>query len=243
MNLDVLKSTVHFSKWRDFPSIISISFDVAPKESEYIEIGDNYIFSSSRYYNFRNKERQLIDASVHISTESEVLENIQPFLPGEEGAICGWAAFYPARHDDLDPDPAKLNFNVVVEPDVFAELLRTNQRHPGGTTLGLSIEGLEYGWEPDGSHLIWKVDEAREKRAISSFSYQVENFWTSERAIQDESDRQSNAALADSPDPEAQKLARIIASEDEPDPITVLLKQCRALLVAIILLGIAVLFK
>lgn len=242
MELDVLKTTVHFSRWRSAETALSLSFDVVPKERDYIEIGEDYLFCASGYAPMRSKERTLIGASLSITDNPEVLENLAGLFPGETQGICGAASFYPQRNDPFDPDPAKIYFTVVVEPEVFAQMLRESAHRPGGLTLNLSLEGLDFGWEPDASHLIWKTAEGgRDQRPISSFRYSVERFWTSERAVHDERDRQLKAELADSHDPQARKLAAI--DQAPPDYSVTLLQHCRSLLVLLLLVGVAALLR
>jgi hypothetical protein len=244
MNLDVLRSSVSFSKWQDSKGRMTLSFDVVPQGDEYMEIGDGYLFSASSYAKLRSGGRTLIKATVSITDDQDILGNWQGVHSDRERPICGSANFYTERDGRLGEsgEPAKLYFTVIVEPELFAEIARTTQELPGVATINLGIQDLEYGWEPDGSHLIWKLEESKDRRPITSFSYSVEGFWTSERAISNEGDRRFNAALADSPHSEDQKLAEVNAAEKaEQDNVMVLLKQCRSLLVAILLLGVAVL--
>jgi hypothetical protein len=151
----------------------------------------------------------------------------------------GYVSFYPERHGSFNSDAAKLVFTVVVEPQILADMVQATQQSPGGATLSIGIEGLEHGWEPDASHQIWTLKEGgKDKHPITTFGYSVERFWTSESAIRDEKDRKLSADLADSPDPEARKLAALSKAENR-DPLTVLLKECRTLLLAILLVAVA----
>ena len=222
MNLDVLKSTVHVSKWGDSYGGMSLSFEVVPESGYQIDIGEKYLFASSRRLRV-NKERELIGALVSITSNADVLANVKVLFPEEQRSICGYASFYKEREGSFDYDPPQLVFTVVVEPDQFAEMLRTVQSGPGAVVINIGIEHLRFGWEPDGSHLIWGLDETDPKRPISTFSYNAERFWTSEQAIGDERERKLNAELADSPDPDARKLAAISAASQTPDPLVTVL--------------------
>lgn len=244
MNLDVLKSTIHFSKWRGSIGSMSLSFDVVPQGRDYIEIGDDYLFSASSYSRIHGKDRTPMRASVSITDDPEVLANLQPLFAEKDRPICGSASFYPERLGTMDSAPARLYFTVVVESHIFAEMVRSVQQSPAGATINIGLEGLEYGWDPDASHLIWKLDgDGEDQRPITSLSYRVDRFWTSESAIREENDRQDNAELVDSPDPEARKLAAMSEADKLPDPLNVLLKQCRSLLLAILVVGVAALFR
>lgn len=238
MIFDVLKSSVNFSKWHDSEGSVSLNFEVVPKDREYLDIGDNYILSGSGYLPMLDKDRRPIIATVHVSSDPKQISHIKGEKP-----ICGYASFFPERDRDFDAEPPNLALSIVVEPHVFAEMLRIRVTNPGAATIHAHIEGLEFGWEPDGSHQIWKLDDASDcesgtRRRITSFWYGVETFWTSESAIRNEANRQTNAWLADSPNPEDRKLAETAPVPERLDPVAKLLNQCRALLWAILGLGI-----
>lgn len=242
MNLEVLKSSVHFSKWRDSPGAMSLSFDVKPQGREHLEIGQKYVFAASDYAWLVGKDRQLLEATVSVSPNKDVLENMQSSFTDEDGPICGWASFYDERKGSIDYTPASLQFSLIVEPDQFAAMLDVFQGSAGATTLNVGLDKLEFGWEPDGSHLIWKA-EKNDKCPITSFSYHVERFWTTEGAIRQAREKQSHAELADSPDPEHRKLAASVAREEVPDATTALLKQFRSILVAILVVVALAVFR
>lgn len=144
----------------------------------------------------------------------------------------------------MDTDAAALHFTIVVEPNLLAEMVRNAQHEPGGATMNLGLEGIEYGWEPDASHLIWKLDEQpSDRRPITSFSYSVERSWATERAIRDQRDRRLDAQLASSPNPEKRKLAALSEAYREPDKTTALLRHCRSLLLAILVVALIALFS
>ena len=238
MNLDIIKSTILLSKWRDAKGSVSLSFEVRPQGREYIEIGDEYLFSGSSWRWLHGKERILVNASVSVTDNPEYITHLEGLFPEKERPICGCASFYPERQGSLDYTPAGLQFDMVAEPHLFAEMLRSTKHSPGGATLNLSLEGLDYGWEPDASHLIWKLAEGtRDRRPVTSFSYRVERFWTTEGAIRRVNDRKVNDEMADSPDPEVRKLAEVL-TEQGPAATIALLKECRALLIAILIVGV-----
>ena len=243
VRLNLIKSTVHFSNWRGSDGSISLSFDVAPEGREYIEIGDEYLFSASSWALTRRKERRLISASLSITTDSDALTNLEPLFDEKDRPICGCATFYPERSGSLYHDAANLHFLVVVSQQLFTEMLRMPLDGPGAATLNVGLTGIEYGW--DSSHNVWKLDDsdslAPARRPITTFSFSVERFWTTESAISDVADRRTSAELAESPDPKHRKLAAIDEKErarQNPDPIADLLRQCRLLLLLILGLGV-----
>lgn len=246
MNLNVLKSTVHFSKWRDSVGAVSLSLDVVPQGHEYIEIGDQYLFSSRDYARILGKDRTLIGASLRLTQDPDVLTHLSPKFEEVDRPILGWAGFYPERHGNFDSRAAELIFTLLLDKSELTEILRVMEQSRGEVTIDLGIDGLVYGQERDGSHLIWELDEANYKRPISTFSYSVEQLWTSERAVSNENECNLNAASAECPDTDDREFTEISDAEQEPDPILTpdpilaLVKRYQLELVAILILGFAV---
>lgn len=54
---------------------------------------------------------------------------------------------------------AHLELGIVVEPHVPDEMLRATATEAGAATLHAKIEGLKFGWEPDGSHVFWDLKD------------------------------------------------------------------------------------
>ena len=235
MKFDILKSSLHISKWGTSTGSLSLIFEVVPNDGDYLEIGEEYILCSSRSLIIRGKERRPVAATVTVSSDPASIEHIEC-----DGPICGFASFFPERTNDFDFSRASLSCWVVVEPDVFAEMLQVRAVAPGAATLDVGIEGLEYTVLPDG--LIWKLGDTDNKlerrREISRFGYNVETFWTSEGAIQEQESRKTDAWLLDSPDPERRKLV-----DKVQDPVAELLKHCRLLLWLILSLGVVALIR
>ena len=238
MNLDIIKSTIHLSKWGDTKGSLSLNFDVRPQGREYIEIGEEYLFAGSSWRWLHDKKRTLVNASVIVTDNTEYIAHFKGVFAAKRELVCGCANFYPERPGGLDYTPAGLQFTIVAEPHLFAEMLRSAKHSPGGAVLNLGVDDLEYEWEPDASHMIWKVAEGtRDQRPITSFHYRVDRFWTTEGAIRRENDRKLNDEIADSPDPEVRKLAEPM-NEQGPAATVALLKDCRALLIAILIVGV-----
>jgi hypothetical protein len=72
--------------------------------------------------------------------------------PSEEGD------FYPAQEASLDA-------MVFVSDQLFEKLFATFQAASLPTSIALEIERkrvLEFGWEPDGSRQVWKLEKTNE---------------------------------------------------------------------------------
>lgn len=239
MIFDVLKRSVHFSKWEDNDTRTSLNFEVVPKSREYLDIGDKYIVSSERSMFLHSNGREAVSVSISLTSDIDSIAHIKGAKP-----ICGYASFSAEHRGTLDYSPPSLTIVVLVDRVVFDEMLRVDLSAPNTVSLHVRIEGLEYGWEPDGSHQIWKLDDTSDcelgtRRRITSFWCDVETFWTSETAIQDAENFRANAELADSSDPENRKLAAKLQEEEGPyDPVVKLLGQIKKLVLGILALGI-----
>jgi hypothetical protein len=241
MIFDVLKSTIHFSKWEGEDASLSLSFEIVPKNGEYLDLGDKHILCASGYLPMRDKDREPITATVSVSTNFKLIEHVKGDKP-----ICGYANFFPGRQGTLESRPAELAISVVVEPYVFEGMLRAKIRKPGAATLHVGIEGLDFGWEPDGSHQIWKLDDDSDcqlgtRRRVTSFWFNVETFRTSERLIREEADRQTDAWLAESTRPGGSEATANLQPPEKPDRVSQLLRQCRTILLAIMALAVVAL--
>jgi len=235
MIFDVLKATLSFSQQRGDKTRYRMNFDVVPQGREYLEIGDKYILAAAGYLPMRDQSRTPIRASVSVTSEPGDIEWVKGERP-----ICGIARFF----GDVPP---KLMMEVAVEPDVLEQMTRIQIAEPGTATLHTDIRGLELGWEPDGSHQIWNLADESDcedggRRRITSFWLSVGTFATTEKAVQEADERKLNERLASSPDPEERKLAASTAPENEP-PLAPLLRQCRAILIAILVVAVIALVR
>lgn len=231
MIFNVLKSSLHFSTNDQAAHSVSISFEVVPKGRDYLDIGDTYILCARNLLPLRDEKRESVGARVSISSNGSNLAHIEGERP-----ICGYVSFHRPRRDRFDGGMAgALEILIVAKPSLVEEIIRTRITGPGTASIYVNITGLEYGWEPDRSHKVWKLDDSSDcgvasRRRVIDFWFNVETFATTEAAIQNEDDRRLNAWLAESRDPEDRKLATL-NSPSKPDLASTLLRQCRTLLV------------
>jgi hypothetical protein len=83
--------------------------------------------------------------------------------PGEKGL------FWPS-------EPAVLQANIFVSDELFDRLVSAFQSGKRATWLELEIEKqgvLEYGWEPDGSRMVWKLESKTETSVVDVESMDV----------------------------------------------------------------------
>lgn len=242
MIFDVLSSAVHFGRRENRAATASLSFDVVPHGRNYIDIGDSHVLIGLGYHRMFAPERTPVAASITIAEETP-----DDATKAAEKLACGYATFSPARDDAFEDVPAKIFIVVTVDSARFAELRAISIHTAGTATISVDIDGLKYGWEPDGSHQIWNLDDVEglgRPRLVKGFSIGVETFWCDEGAIRTEEDRRLNLELAQSPDESDRKLAETLAKEaHKPDPLERLLNQCRLLLIVLVALAGLALFR
>lgn len=200
------------------------------------------MLSADRYSVLRLKDRELIAATIYVTSDPDDISHVKGKKP-----ICGFVTFYGRAPRDFEESQAQLIFSICVKPETFEHMLSINLTGSGEATLHLSVEGLEFGWEPDGSHLKWDLNDTSdcqlgERRRVTGFIYNAVSFSTSEYAIHEAREKKERAELAHSPDAGARKLAAALGESVELDPILKLLSQCRSLLIAVLGLGIVALF-
>lgn len=236
MIFDVVKATQGISKWGDQKGTRSLRFEVIPQDRYQLDIGEEYVLIGDGYHAFKATDRRPVVTTVSVATDPSVANRIK-----SEEPVCGSAHFFKERPDILDPEPAHLAISIAVEPEIFDAMERVQIREPGAATIQVSIEDLEFGPAPDGSHQVWKLVEKEDSRKpVSDFWFNVDKFWTSRQGIWEAEERQTNAWFAESVDPEDRKLA---IQPKEPDQVADLLRQCRTLLVSLFVLGAIALYR
>lgn len=246
MRLVALKSTTHFNKWRADPTSKSLRFSVVSTDSDYLEIGTDYVFSSQRNLRTAVRERRAVQGEVSLTAAPDVLSNIRPlfFEHPRENDLIGMVSFYPEGEPGFGYMPALINFMVIVEPWVLKEMSRQEGFGPGALTFDLRVDGLESGWEPDGSHTVWKLlDDKRSHLPITSFSCAIETHRTTESEIFSTNERYEIAELSGSFDPGARALAKQFQDDQEIAPTERYLKELRLLMLAIFVMLLAIVLR
>lgn len=155
----------------------SILFKLVPDEDDHLDLDTGEVFQDYISADLSKNERKLISASATIhssSDESKYLHNAMHYY-GEH------------KTDDSYESPS-IHFDVFIEPALFRALADNMKSglFPETITFGLvderrffTIEGepeqklpIEYGWEPDGSGLIWHNKEKENQRiAVESIGF------------------------------------------------------------------------
>jgi hypothetical protein len=155
----------------------AISFELLPtEERDHLDLDTGEVFQDYIYAKLHKKEKNLIGASI----------TIRPALDEAYYQHNTMRYFGEQRGDDFY-NPASIHFIMFTEPTAFRELADklSSGLYPETITIELA-NGLrrstdpkqkppiEFGWEPDGSGIIWHNTE-KENRSIAiesvSFNY------------------------------------------------------------------------
>jgi hypothetical protein len=103
---------------------------------------------------------------VNVFRKSEVSSEVIGEMKLSDSKI-GALVFFPPIKGDLmwRLHPAVLEANVHVNDEIFDRLVRALQSGKKAKWLALEIEKqgvIEYGWEPDGSRMVWKLESTTE---------------------------------------------------------------------------------
>lgn len=179
MFFNVLKvnQTYNYSEYRDRPSTY---FDlvIGNDDDSYLEIGENCIVSAHNNFNARGKTQAAVQVSFYdIACFESDASNLLKRRRSSEKPFIGVAAF---RHESLPNDPLDLYIPPSVSCEVwlstngYTHLLEQLKHKNFPTRLMLGFKnadsendlGISYGWEPDGCHKIWKIDQTQRDNLI-----------------------------------------------------------------------------
>ena len=164
----------------------TVSFRLLPTDDRnHLDLDTGETFQDYNYARMHKKEDCLIGASL----------TVRP-LVAEEHYRYNAMRYSAGFNDDFSSQPASIFFDVFIEPTAFRELANNIRSGviPKTITIDLHDERsfftkrdgpdaekkppLEFGWEPDGSGLIWhnKEEDARKIQVESvRFDYAVLN--------------------------------------------------------------------
>lgn len=133
----------------------------ASEQSGLLEIGLSHAFGNATWLVGR-KKHVLTVITLYIRQRSSLSEAALNRLALNENKIST-LGFFPTSEsrDDLPGRDASLEAFIFVGDEIFDRLVRSIQagRKPDSIHIDLSSDGLEYGWEPDGSRMVWKIDK------------------------------------------------------------------------------------
>lgn len=163
----------------DFPVII---LDCVPDPTvAVLEIGDGHVFASKANRSLFNR-RQACNLRVRLQRKTTLKRESVKKLNLSESKI-GELVFCPASEaGDFHPaSPAALDATLFVSDELHGRLLDAFQAGKRASLLTMEIEKqevLKFGWEPDGSRKVWKLESATEPSTVDvgSFGITIELF-------------------------------------------------------------------
>lgn len=139
----------------------------ASKESSELEVGAKHIFVNPNKLGF-DRDRSPCDLRIWIRRRDGLsAERVSKLGLSEEkiGELGFFPALEPGPGDLWKTQPASLEAFVFVNDGLFADI--ANALKAGRTTDLIDIEierkgVLAYGWEPDGSRIVWGIENTNE---------------------------------------------------------------------------------
>lgn len=148
-----------------------------PSNLVVLEIGENHFFASEGQIR-RGNRRRLCEFRLYIGRRSSLSKERATKL-GLSNERIGELGFYPdyEQRDFLPARPASLEAFVFVSDQMFDSIESALQAL--GRTESIFIylaecKGvLEFGWEPDGSRMLWKINDAAEPAYLGVTQLQI----------------------------------------------------------------------
>jgi hypothetical protein len=157
----------------DHPAAMNeiVSFELLPtNERDHLDLDTGEVFQDYSYARIHKKEQKLIRARITIRTVADE-------VPDQKNAMCYTGEF---GGDDFH-HPATIFFDVFLAPMVFRELADNTKNGLLPETITFELmndpsfifkssenpdnkRAFEYGWEPDGSGVIWHNKENENRR-------------------------------------------------------------------------------
>jgi hypothetical protein len=159
-----------------------ISFGLLPTDDgDHLDLDTGEVFQDYGYARLHKKEQKLIGASATIQLMSDDSSYKQNAM-----------RYRKERNSDDGPEPSSIHFQVFVSPAAYRELAENIRSglFPKTIQFGLADDPdrffttpgspkkrtMEFGWEPDGSGMIWhNTDKENQRIAIEDvrFEYAV----------------------------------------------------------------------
>ncbi len=144
------------------------------------ELGDSYVICSSYRHQTRYNDKKLVSVSCSIRSGSSLSRDDQIHLNLSELTI-GYGLFFAESESDISFEPARLSFTIYIpDEDYNVITAKLNMGKVFGSlslsfedALGESSDRLKYGWEPDGSRIIWEFSNDDRRPVLQLTSYEM----------------------------------------------------------------------
>jgi hypothetical protein len=151
MKLAVINSRVAFSSRPNFERE-NVTFQVLPEGRGKITIGSQYVFGKKDA-----SERSLNEASGRFHIEKINNDNKHLFMNG----TIGYVKFFEEVGDEFGQYsyPPIVNFSVYLPEERYLAIKNAVLSGQPVVYLVCGVVFLDFSWEPDGSHRLWKLKE------------------------------------------------------------------------------------
>ena len=160
-------------------NVVNVDLSVADM-LDVFELGDSYVICSTYKHQTRYKDKKLVAVSCSFKPGSSLSRDDRTSLNLSELAI-GYGLFFAERESDFSFAPARLSFAIYVPDEDYDVITKKLNMGKGFRSLSLSFEDvlgesfdrLKYGWEPDGSRIIWDFSNDERRPVLQVTSYEV----------------------------------------------------------------------
>ncbi len=134
----------------------------ADEQSGLLEIGASHAFGGATWL-LGTKRHVLSAFTLYVRQRGALSETALKRLALNEEKI-GTLGFFPSSgsRDDRPGRDASLEAYVFVSDEMFDRLVRSIQAGSWPDSIQVDLgsgDSLEYGWEPDGSRIVWKIEK------------------------------------------------------------------------------------
>ncbi len=166
--------------------IKKIHFQLFPEDFYHLEIGENYIVCNEKFARVKKSEKKNVEVALDIFEIEQISMEDRETYGLHEGNI-GYGFFSRETQTSEEDFPASLTIYVFLSADLVSKLFVYNINDNLSNSIILTFANTTYGWEPDGTHYIWKADE--DKIYIKNLQLGFMEMDRTERQIEDAEDK------------------------------------------------------
>ena len=160
-------------------NVVNVDLSVADM-LDVFELGDSYVICSTYKHQTRYKDKKLVAVSCSFKPGSSLSRDDRIHLNLSDLAI-GYGLFFEESESDISFVPARLSFAIYVPDEDYNVITTKLNMGKVFESLSLSFEDvlrersdrLKYGWEPDGSRIIWNFDKDEQRPMLQLTSYEI----------------------------------------------------------------------
>lgn len=159
INFKAVNATSNFNYYEAKVSH-SILLNVVSAANEVLEIGDNYIFSDDLTYKREGKDKERTECQIKLLKFSDISEEStrKKYNKNKIGEL----RFFNEYSSEFEFFSASLIFSLYISDNLFEEIYKNILYKIEISNIDIQLtdkDKLKFGWQPDGSHIIWQVSE------------------------------------------------------------------------------------